>query len=145
MFHVFRVLPPGFSQNFLKSQSLYRGKARIFSESQISYSEGRHGIFLSPGGYIESQSLYRGKSSEFFQVLGPIQRGRCQNFSKSQNLCSRRYFLIFSTYFFIFSAYFFTFSRYFFIIRESGEGVVICGSRIYPWVKFSRGRGSVEI
>jgi len=52
MFHVFRVLLPGFSQNFSTPQSLYRGEARNFSKSQrlhrwLEPIGGMLGIFLT--------------------------------------------------------------------------------------------------
>ena len=71
--NVFRVLPPGFSRKFSKSQNLYR--------------EGSLGIFPSPRGYVEGYNL---------------QRGRSRNFSKYQILHGRGCSSIFSAYSFIF-------------------------------------------
>ena len=120
MFHVFRVLPPGFSWKCSKSQSLNKGEAPNFSKSQSFYKEGRLGIFPSPRGYITDQSLYREEARnfsksrslsregklEYFQVPEPIQQGVfLRTFHIFLHIPS--YFLHIPSYCFIFYTYFF--------------------------------------
>ena len=77
-----------------------QGKARNFSKSRSLYRGGEIGIFLGAKAYMEEtvrrvtprtslRSVLRQQavfevegSSEFFQVPGPIQRGKDRNFSQ---------------------------------------------------------------
>ena len=76
------------------------------------------GIFTSPRAYqkreglkfSKSQCLHRGGELRIFQVPEPIQRGRSQNFFKSQSLYSSVYSFLFSSYSLLFSTYFLRFS-----------------------------------
>ena len=139
----FRVMPPGFSRNFSKFQSLYTGRSSEFFlvpeaiQRVRAYTERKLGIFPSLGA--------------FFTARKPIQRRRAQNFFKSQSLYGSGYFFIFSTsssfispyfpqqfphissYSFIFSTYFLRF----FQVPSTGGGADTHISRFFPSPKFS--------
>ena len=131
MFHIFRVLPPGFSQNFFKSQSLYLWRWQLekwqlaprfarcianslylkeeeawnFSKSQGLYKGGEIGIFPSPRNYMKAVlgTFLSPKAHTDMGVPNPIYR-RISSTS-----------FLFSTYFFIFLYIFHIFLHIYYI------------------------------
>mgnify|MGYP000922462525 CR=1 FL=1 len=95
MFHVFRVLPPGFSRNVSKSLRLksfkvpgpfHREKA-VYNDSHLAplgaplFQVPRH-KYIGTGGEAQnfpSLKAYMRGSSEFFQVPEPLNREQSTN------------------------------------------------------------------
>ena len=100
MFHVFRVLSPGFSRTFFKYQSLYRGQAWNISKSLRIY----RGPYPIQGECFQVPEPIKGReASRFFQVLKPIYRGGgSRSFSKSQSIQQEVFLHIFNIFLHIF-------------------------------------------
>ena len=106
MFHVFWVLPPGFSRNFPKSQSL-----KFFQVPDIYDDSHLASLFQVPElahtrNFSKSQRLY-GESSEFCQVPGPLYR--VKNIWRLAPRFARCFALLLlrATYFFILTCFVF--------------------------------------